>query len=89
MEFTQGQVFGFTKISQRIKLTQTKKTAELKRQEELSLFNTAKEEIDVLKSTLDELYDKEAIEASIYRLKAAELDFNRQLREKKTSQIKA
>ena len=83
MEFIGGQVFGLGKISQHIKNTQAKKEEEIKKQKEISLFNSAKEEIATLKSAIDQLCDKETIESSIYRLKAAELDLNRQLRTKK------
>lgn len=85
----EGQVFGLGKISEHIKSAHTKKESELQRIQELSLFNAARDEISALKSTLDELTDKESIEASIYRLKAAELDFNRQLKSKKATFIKS
>jgi len=88
MEFSKGQVFGLQKISQHIKSTQEKKELKIKKEEEISLFNQSKEEIKMLKSTLDELCDKNTIESAIYRLKAAELDFNRQLSAKKISQTK-
>ncbi|MBQ3181552.1 MAG: hypothetical protein IJB50_02210 [Clostridia bacterium] len=83
MEFGEGQVFGLQKISQHLKSTQEKKELKIKKEEEISLFNQAKEEIKILKSTLDELCDKSTIESAIYRLKAAELDFNHQLSAKK------
>ena len=88
MEFGEGQVFGLNKITHLIKNTQTKKESELQRAGELALFNAAKDEIKALKSALDELCDEESIESSIYRLKAAELDFNRQLKSKKASSAK-
>lgn len=88
MEFSEGQVFGLSKISQHIKNTKEIKELKLKRAEELSLFNSAKEEIGLLKSTLNETRDKNKIESLIYRLKAAELDFNRHLSEKRTSEMK-
>ena len=89
MEFGEGQVFGPGKITHLIKSTQLKKESERITQEEISLFNAAKEEIKALKSALDELCDEETIESSIYRLKAAELDFNRQLKSKKASFTKS
>ena len=44
------------------------------------LISRRKEEIDLLKSSLNLAENKEMIEPSIYRLKAAELDFNRELK---------
>lgn len=84
MEFAQGQVFSIGKISEHIKNTKAKKQAETKRQEAVLLVSQAKEEILNLKSRLNYVSDTEAIEASIYRLKAAELDLNRQLRAAKS-----
>ncbi len=89
MEIGEGQVFGLGKITKHIKTAQTKKELKALHEQELLSFNQAKEEIKNLKSTLDELTDTASIESSIYRLKAAELDFNRQLATKKAAQPKA
>lgn len=88
MEFTQGQVFGLKSFTQHIKNTQIKKESAQKRAQDILLFNQAKDEIKLLKSTLDEMCDASATESIIYRLKAAELDFNRYLSKKKSSQLK-
>jgi len=88
MAFGEGQVFGLKSFSQHLKSTQEKKELKVKKEEEISLFNQSKDEIKMLKSTLDELCDKRAIESAIYRLKAAELDFNHHLSAKKISHTK-
>lgn len=88
MEFTQGQVFNLKSFTEHIKNTQIKKESAQKRAEDVFLFNQANEEINILKSTLDEMRDATAAESIIYRLKAAELDFNRFLSAKKSSQLK-
>ena len=79
MEFIEGQVF-IKNISEHIKETKAKKENLLKKQEMVSLVADAKKEIDTLKDSLNFATDKETIESSVYRLKAAELDLNRQLR---------
>lgn len=88
MEFTQGQVFGLKSFTEHIKNTQIRKESEKKHAEDIMLFNQAKEEINLLKSTLDEMRDATAAESIIYRLKAAELDFNRYLSTKKSQHLK-
>lgn len=80
-----GQVFGVEKIIRYIKTSKEKRETEQKHQQDVEFFNLAKDEIDTLKSNMDCLCDKSAIESSIYRLKAAELDFNRYLKDKKSS----
>lgn len=87
MESTQGQVFSIKNFTQHIKNIQIKKETEQKRTEDISLFHETKEEIDRLKSTIDSSYDKSTIESAIYRLKAAELDFDRHLSQKRSSQV--
>lgn len=84
MEFMQGQVFGIGRITEHIKNVKTKKELDSKRDAEIDLFNHAKDEIAMLKSNLDYTSDADAIESSIYRLMAAEIDLNRQLRDRKT-----
>ena len=79
MEFIEGQVF-IKNISEHIKETKAKKENLLKKQEMVSLVADAKKEIDTLKESLNFATDKETIESSVYRLKAAELDLNRQIR---------
>lgn len=79
MEFIEGQVF-IKNISEHIKETKAKKENLLKKQEMVNLVADAKKEIDTLKDSLNFATDKETIESSVYRLKAAELDLNRQLR---------
>ena len=88
MEFMQGQVFNLKNFTQHIKNTQIKKGSAQKHAEDVLLFNQAKEEINLLKSTLDEMSDASAAESIIYRLKAAELDFNRYLSDKKSQLLK-
>lgn len=88
MELNKGQVFGLKSFSQHIKNTQVKKELKQRQIEELTLFNQAKEEINLLKSTLDEMCEPTVTESTIYRLKAAELDFNRYLSLKKSSGLK-
>lgn len=85
MEFTQGQVFKMEKLSDYIKKTKDKKLSEEQTRQAIELFVSAKAEIDALRSGLDQLTDKEAIESGIYRLKAAELDLNRQIKMNKTT----
>ena len=86
MEFIEGQVFSIKNISEHIKNTKTNKLKEIKRQELINILTQSKEEIDTLRSTINNTSDTEAIESSIYRLKAAELDLNRQLKAIKLSQ---
>ena len=88
MEFTQGQVFGLKSFTQHIKNTQIKKESAKKHAEDILLFNQVKDEINLLKSTLDEMSDATLAESVIYRLKAAELDFNRYLSSKKSQHLK-
>ena len=78
-----GQVFGVDRISKYIKASKEKREAEEKHQQEFEFFTLAKDEINTIKSNMDCLCDTSAIEASIYRLKEAELDFNRYLKDKK------
>lgn len=85
MEFTQGQVFKMEKIFQYIKKAKDKKLNDEQTRQAVDLFVSAQAEIDALKSGLNQLTDKEAIEAGIYRLKAAELDLNRQIKMNKTT----
>ena len=86
MEFIQGQVLNVKNISERIKDAKMNKLKSIKKQEMVNLLAQSKEEINTLKSALNNTNDTEAIEASIYRLKAAELDLNRQLKAIKSSQ---
>ncbi len=89
MEFTQGQVFKMEKLSDYIKKTKDKKLTQKQARQAHELFLSAKAEIDSLRSGLDSLTDKEAIESGIYRLKAAELDLNRQIKMNKTTFFKS
>ncbi len=86
MEFITGQAFSVSKVSEYIKKSKEKKACEEQTKETLRLIFSAKEEIDLLKSSLNLATDKEMLESSIYRLKAAELDFNRQLKTAKALQ---
>ena len=88
MEFTTGQVFSIKGIAEHIKNTRIKKETEKTKAEDVFLFNQAKEEIALIKSALDEMSDISASESLIYRLKAAELDFNRYLSAKKSPDLK-
>ena len=85
MEFTQGQVFSMEKISEYIKKTKDKKAAQQKAEETVNLVKNTKAEIDALRSGLNQLTDTEGIEASIYRLKAAELELNRHIKMAKSN----
>ena len=85
MEFTQGQVFNMAKISEYIKKTKDKKAAQHKAEEAVNLVKNTKAEIDALRSGLNQLTDTEGIEASIYRLKAAELELNRHIKMAKSN----
>ncbi len=80
MEFIEGQVLSIKNLSEHIKEVRENKQKNIKHQELLGLLARSKEEIDSLKSSLNNTNDTEAIESSIYRLKAAELDLNRQLK---------
>ncbi len=86
MEFIEGQVFSIKNISEHIKNTKTNKLKGIKKQELINILTQSKEEIDALRSTINNTSDAETIESSIYRLKAAELDLNRQLKAIKLSQ---
>ena len=88
MEFTTGQVFNMENFSNIIKKSKEKKLSAQQNEELLSQIDRAKNEISVLKSNLEYMTDKEAIESSIYRLKAAELEFNRHIKAAKTSYTK-
>lgn len=89
MEFVKGQVFNLGRLTAHLKNSKEKKLKEKILKDNLSFFTQTKEEIDTLNSTLNNTCDKEAIESSIYRLKAAELELNRFLRQAKESQIKS
>lgn len=84
MAFIAGQVFNMGKFLEQIKNAKEKRELSRKRLEDISYFNASKEEIELLKSSIDQMAEHDAIESSIYRLKAAELDFNRQLRSAKS-----
>ena len=89
MEFADGQVFKIEKISKHIKASKEKKAEAALYQKNLYCVAQIKEEIESLKSTLDNTCDTEAIQSSIYRLKAAELELNRFFRHAKGSQLKS
>jgi len=89
MEFAAGQVFNMGKITSYFKRTKEKKLTEQQNEEAvLNLFHL-KGEIDTLKSSLEYMTDRDCIEANIYRLKAAELEFNRQIKMAKTLYTKS
>ena len=83
MEFTRGQVFGIEKIEKIFKKTKEQKQKDLDRQRTQELLMRTRMEISTLSDSIDRLYDTEAIEASIYRLKAAQLELNRHIRSAK------
>lgn len=83
MEFTRGQVFGIEKIEKIFKKTKEQKQEELRRQNTLDILMRTRMEIGTLTDGIDILSDHEAIEASIYRLKAAQLELNRHIRSAK------
>lgn len=89
MEFAEGQVFNLGRLTTHLKNSKEKKLKENIFKKNLSFFLQTKMEIDTLNSTLNNTCDKEAIESSIYRLKAAELELNRFLRLAKESQTKS
>jgi len=80
MEFIQGQVFGMEKIEKHIKKSKEQKQTEHKRRKDYEMLIRTCAEIDTLKARLDFLCDSESVQASIYRLKAAELELNHHLR---------
>ena len=77
MDFTLGQVFDIEKI---FKKTKEEKQKELDRQKAQELLMRTRMEISTLSDGIESLSDREAIESSIYRLKAAELELNRHIR---------
>ena len=77
MDFTLGQVFDIEKI---FKKTKEEKQKELYRQKAQELLMRTRMEISTLSDGIESLSDREAIESSIYRLKAAELELNRHIR---------
>ena len=83
MEFTHGQVFGIEKIEKIFKKTKEQKQKDLDRQRTQELLSRTRMEISTLSDSIDRLYDTEAIESSIYRLKAAQLELNRHIRSAK------
>ena len=89
MEFVKGQVFSLGRLTEHLKNSKEKKLKEKILKDNLTFFTQTKEEIKTLHSTLNNTCDKESIESSIYRLKAAELELNRFLRQAKESQIKS
>ncbi len=80
MEFIQGQVVNMDRAEKNIRKTKEQKQAEYRRQKDYELLMRTCAEIDTLKSRLSQLSDSESIEASIYRLKAAELELNHHIR---------
>ncbi len=79
MEFTEGQVYA-EKLTDYFKRTKEEKSLAEDKQHIFSLITKAKEEIDTITSTINYSDDTCAIEAGIYRLKAAELELNRYLK---------
>ena len=77
MDFTLGQVFDIEKI---FKKTTEQKQKKLDRQKAQELLMRTRMEISTLSDGIEILSDREAIESSIYRLKAAELELNRHIR---------
>ena len=77
MDFTLGQVFDIEKI---FKKTTEQKQKKLDRQKAQELLMRTRMEISTLSDGIESLSDREAIESSIYRLKAAELELNRHIR---------
>lgn len=80
MDFTGGQVLNIKNLSEHIKGLKTNKEKRIKKQELTEQLKKTQEEIKILNTAFDNIADTEAIESSIYRLKAAELDLNRQVR---------
>lgn len=83
MEFTHGQVFGIEKIEKYLRKTKEQKQKDLEYKKTQELLLRTRTEIGMLTSGIERLSDREAIESSIYRLKAAELELNRHIRSAK------
>ena len=83
MEFTAGQVIKIEKISERIKKAKEKKEIEKKCRQASSDFDNALHEYELLKKCFDYTSDKDLLEATIFRLKAAELSLNYQIKSAK------
>ena len=77
MDFTPGQVFH---IENFFKKTKEQKQKEQNRQKAQELLMRTRMEISTLSDGIESLSDREAIESSIYRLKAAQLELNRHIR---------
>lgn len=89
MDFAQGQVSKIDKITEYIKNIKDRKLSSEQTRLTKEIFFGTKAEIDTLRAGLNNLTEKEAIEASIYRLKAAEIDLNRHIKATKSEFSKA
>ena len=85
MEFTAGQVIKITKLTERIKKAKEKRESIKKHQQNVLEFDNALREYELLKKCFDYTSDKDLLEATIFRLKAAEISLNYQIKSAKNT----
>ena len=85
MEFTAGQVIKMEKLAERIKKAKQKKEILKKHQQNTMLFDNALKEYELLKQSFDYTSDKDLLEATIFRLKAAEICLNYHIKSAKNT----
>ena len=85
MEFTAGQVIKIDKLTERYKKAKEKRESMKKHQQIAHEFDNALREYEFLKNRFDYTSEKELLEATIYRLKAAEISLNYQIKSAKNT----
>ncbi len=85
MEFTAGQVINIDKLTERYKKAKEKRESAKKSQQIALDFDNALKEYEFFKKCFDYTSEKDLLEATIYRLKAAELSLNYQIKSAKNS----
>ena len=85
MEFTIGQVIKMDKLTERIKNAKEKREIIKKSQQNALLFDDALKECEILRKCLDYTSDRDLLEATIFRLKAAEISLNYRIKSAKNN----
>ncbi len=85
MEFTVGQVIKIEKLTDRYKKAKEKRESMKKHQQIAHDFDNALKEYELLKKCFDHTSDKDLLEATIFRLKAAEISLNYQIKSAKNT----
>ena len=85
MEFTAGQVIKIDKLTERYKKAKEKRESARKNQQLAYDFDNALREYELLKKCFDYTSDKDLLEATIFRLKAAEISLNYQIKSAKNT----